>query len=731
MKLSQYDPSVNRNLSNAKVNPVTDPNAFGANTKGIESMGNVMGQVLDLRTKAWMKDQNDRVVDAENEYNRQINSLLYDENKGLTNTMQGKNAEGLQAAYQQGEEQIRRNIIQQYGLTSDYSNRAFQNHVNTSVTSNLDTIDKFQRKEMLSYATNQLTTMNENAINTIVRNPDTFDTVYGDMEKNARAIMAGTGMDETAIDVKQRSILNQTAATVLSSIAEANDYERGNNLIQKLRLKGGNESTLRKYEILFQGKKIAKTTKDGAGNFLDLHPELLDKTPEEAWEIYKKENPLQMPSRVGGTALGSIGETIAKELGWDPSWGYAIAAHESGRGESAPGNNYFGYKWDGEGDYQELKTWERDENGNAYETMAKFKKYDTPEESAMGYVNWIKTYCTPEEIKNVKSAADVVHIMKRHGYFTDHEESYAASATELAKEYSAPAPVSDEEKAAFEETEKNSFLSIYNERVKANKARQADLLEALQIQTMSMAENNASNEDVYEAIKAAGTEHPELMKSGAYRSLRLNALGAIRKEKSNGGFGTEAAQNKAFASIKARIGTDIMTDEDLNKTLGEISNKGYGFTSAQLVELSQELKKAQAGEGAYSIKVDDTIDDVAELTGLGKMEIKQTYDEAKKIVMQKAFEFKGKTGRFPNITERKAMWSDAFLQKRVGPDYGFWGMSTPEASEAELMKLGIKSADYAYDDQAIDVVDYQGRHHYIPAEDWKKIKNHEANVADY
>ena len=90
---------------------------------------------------------------------------------------------------------------------------------------------------------------------------------------------------------------------------------------------------------------------------------------------------------------------MQKELGWDPSWGFAIAAHESGRGESAPGNNYFGYKWDGEGEYQELNTWERDENGNAYSTTAKFKKYATPEESAMSYVNWIKTYCTPEEIK--------------------------------------------------------------------------------------------------------------------------------------------------------------------------------------------------------------------------------------------------------------------------------------------------------------------------------------------
>lgn len=343
MKLTQYDSTINRNLSNAKINPITDPNAYGANVTGTEALGNALGQVIDARTKAWMKDQNDKVVDATNEYNRQINSLLYDEKNGLTNTMQGKNAEGLQAAYQQNEEKIRQQIMRQYGISSEYANRAFRNQVETSITSNLDSIDKFQRKEFLSYASNQMTEMNENAINSIVRSPDSFESVYGNMETTSRAIMAGTGMDEKSIDIKQRAILNHTAETVLSTLAASNDYERGNTLIGQLRARGGNEVILKKYETLFTGKKVAKTTKDSAETWLNNHPEMMGKSKEEVWEAYRKENPLQLPAQSNETALGRIGDTIAKELGWDPSWGFAIAAHESGRGESAPGNNYFGY----------------------------------------------------------------------------------------------------------------------------------------------------------------------------------------------------------------------------------------------------------------------------------------------------------------------------------------------------------------------------------------------------
>lgn len=731
MKLTQYDSTINRNLSNAKINPITDPNAYGANVTGTEALGNALGQVIDARTKAWMKDQNDKVVDATNEYNRQINSLLYDEKNGLTNTMQGKNAEGLQAAYQQNEEKIRQQIMRQYGISSEYANRAFRNQVETSITSNLDSIDKFQRKEFLSYASNQMTEMNENAINSIVRSPDSFESVYGNMETTSRAIMAGTGMDEKSIDIKQRAILNHTAETVLSTLAASNDYERGNTLIGQLRARGGNEVILKKYETLFTGKKVAKTTKDSAETWLNNHPEMMGKSKEEVWEAYRKENPLQLPAQSNETALGRIGDTIAKELGWDPSWGFAIAAHESGRGESAPGNNYFGYKWDGEGEYQELNTWERDENGNAYSTTAKFKKYATPEESAMSYVNWIKTYCTPEEIKGVKSPADVVHIMKKHGYFTDHEESYAASATELAKEYSAPAPMSDEEKAALEETERNSFFSVLGEHLQAKKAKETEMMNNMQIQLMDMTENGTSNEDMYEFIKSKGVENPELLNNGSYRSLRLSALKAVTQEKSHGGFGGAEAQNKAFAGIKASIGTDIMNDDDLNKTLKELEQRGYGFTPAQIVELSQELTKAQAGEGKYSVKIDDTETDVMDMTGLAKPDIQKNYAEAKKIVMQEAFDFKSKNGREPNKFERKGMWIKALTEQKVGPDYGFFGMSTPEASPAQLMELGIKSVSYTYDDKGIDAVDYYGRHHYIPAEDWEKVKKNEVNIEDY
>ena len=148
--------------------------------------------------------------------------------------------------------------------------------------------------------------------------------------------------------------------------------------------------------------------------------------------------------------------------------------------------------------------------------------------------------------------------MKKHGYFTDHEESYAASATELAKEYSAPVPMSDEEKAALEETERNSFFSVFGEHLQAKKAKETEMMNNLQIQLMDMTENGTSNEDMYEFIKSKGVENPELFKQRILSQFEIERIKSRKGEDAYGGFGTKENQNKAFEKYMNRIGVDIL-----------------------------------------------------------------------------------------------------------------------------------------------------------------------------
>ena len=95
MKLSQFEPSINRNIAEGKVVPVTDTTAYGANTQETESLNRALGGLQAQLEKMWMKDQNDKVFDASNEYQQRINSLMEDEKNGLYVTLQGKSAENM------------------------------------------------------------------------------------------------------------------------------------------------------------------------------------------------------------------------------------------------------------------------------------------------------------------------------------------------------------------------------------------------------------------------------------------------------------------------------------------------------------------------------------------------------------------------------------------------------------------------------------------------------------
>jgi peptidoglycan hydrolase FlgJ len=65
------------------------------------------------------------------------------------------------------------------------------------------------------------------------------------------------------------------------------------------------------------------------------------------------------------------------------------AALESGRGEHAPGNNYFGIKAQGTAGTNNLKTSEYGNNGY-YQEQSNFGAYNTPADSIQSYIDLIK-----------------------------------------------------------------------------------------------------------------------------------------------------------------------------------------------------------------------------------------------------------------------------------------------------------------------------------------------------
>lgn len=111
------------------------------------------------------------------------------------------------------------------------------------------------------------------------------------------------------------------------------------------------------------------------------------------------------------------------------------AALESGYGESvlsAKYNNFFGIKADSswKGKSVVMSTKEQDSSGNEYTVNAKFRSYDTAQESFSNYVKFISG---PRYVKagvlNAKTPTEQFEKIKAAGYATD--KNYVAKLTKI------------------------------------------------------------------------------------------------------------------------------------------------------------------------------------------------------------------------------------------------------------------------------------------------------------
>ena len=605
MKLSQFTPAVNKNTMNAKVQAIDSPAAYGANQTGTNALNATIGAGLSAYQKEWTKNQNDKIIDATNDYMQRINSLMDDENNGLYNTHQGKNAETLQEDYTKGEEEIYNQIMKDHGLNSDYARKAFAQKRNDMQVGTLDTIDKYQKQQLDIYATNQAQTLLDNTTDSIIRNPGAIRESMNTFMPLLRANMAGRGWDESTINIKIRAAVNSIAEKTLASMATTNDYSAGLDAVNYFRTAQADEATMKKYEAAFTASKTESNTKKSFA--ADLVADKINCTTtnfEDYYSEWSQENPIQFSGST--TNLGRIGDKIGKELGWDPSWGYAVADFESGGGSAAPGNNYFGIKWDGEGDYQELQTRELDENGNEYITMAKFKVYNTPEDAAMSYVNWIKNHCSEEEIKSVHSPTDVARLMKKHGYYTDKEEVYANGLEARAQNYSGQASISDEEKEKLEEDRKKAAKAEWIKLKESQTESISQTADDVRVQLAGM--SSPYEQETY--LNNMATSNELFASSSQYKSLMANVKAREKAEEqriasgyggARGKGGKGYATDKMVNNLTGLIGTSIVTRDDLDQKMELAANNGFAFTDAQRDMIENAWTRYQKGDKEFSV----------------------------------------------------------------------------------------------------------------------------------
>lgn len=121
---------------------------------------------------------------------------------------------------------------------------------------------------------------------------------------------------------------------------------------------------------------------------------------------------------------------VSKATGLDPRLVIAQSALETGYGQSAPGNNYFGVKSHGKPGGQVLATTEAGPNG-MYGTRDSFRTYGTPGESARDYVEFLRTNSRYAPVLQAQGIDAQIEALGRSGYASDPQ--YTAKLRQIVQ----------------------------------------------------------------------------------------------------------------------------------------------------------------------------------------------------------------------------------------------------------------------------------------------------------
>lgn len=611
MKLSQFEPSINRNIAEGKVIPITDSAAYGANTQESESLNRALGGLQAQLEKMWMKDQNDKVFDASNEYQQRINSLMEDEKNGLYVTLQGKSAESMQDAYQQAESKIREELISKYKLDSDYSHNAFLKQIEPSVTAQLKSIDKRQGAELDKYANNQILLSAQNTTDTILRDPTQCYTALSSLDKTTRAIMVGRGTDGAEIDVKSKNLLNEVGTKLLNEMTATGDYKNGLDTVSKLRAMGVPEDTLKKYEFNFRNLNNTQETKTNLDKFIkDNNIDLFKITDDEIWEKFNTAFPLQVP--IGG---GSVDDLMR-----------AIAGQESGSTDGEVNYTAENGRTGAYGTYQIMPEnwadWCKDAGlppdapktaENQYiVAKAKFNEYVKQFGMQGAMVAWYSGPANAERYIN-GSGTDVYGRAwtALNGTKDKPEPSIQQYVDEvsgrLGKNSMTPEQVETmnaQRKEAFQSELKMIRNRIHDENTIA--------LDNIQETVLHMKEDGKSDLDIYNYVAGMENMTPNLAHDSRYVNARLGAMNAknsylkAEQKEFNERMGLDSKgfmTDKSLKKIDALIGTEILSEEDLMTQIKKINELGIPLTEEQYDTLLKHVDMYQKGEGAYGIEI--------------------------------------------------------------------------------------------------------------------------------
>lgn len=750
MKLSQFSGDINKNIMQGKIIPTTTLESVGGNTAGLTTLGKAAGAVSDMLGKVWLKDQNDKIFDAKNDYEQRINSLMDDENTGLFNTHQGKAAENLQKDYTDQEQKIYQQVLQDHGISSDYAVRAFGEQRAQSQTSNLRMIDKYQRKQMEDYAGNQISLMTSNMVNQSVKDPDSLITNFGSWEKNTTAILAGLSMDSAAIDVKMKALKNDKAKEIMQSYLTTGDYSAGLNAIAYMKSQGIDEPTLKAYKDQFLQKKMMREIKSSAEDYVKGNGlNLTTMTWKQFRDAWRKDHPAPVPQGKGSVTGNQIAEFARNNYTEGDQWMGSVTKDPTIQCDSWTADVYAKT-----GLFPDGTITHGSDSGDAYH-----KAGDGYEPQAGDFIDGEKhvgIYLGNGQYM-ARNSSGGIHIGSMDEWNEWFGKPIGYGSVAEAKGEAAD-DMSDEERAELQDKSdaalKQQYAEIRSSQVTYIQSQVRNITKGI----LEMEQNGSTPGQAYEYAADIVNNDPLLKDSSAGITLLGRLMNQKRTyEKSqnraaNVGRGLDASgclKEKGFNALEGFIGTKINSIEDLDNTIKDLQEEGVYLTAEQDAKIRKDAIDCGNGVGTFAVKIPDDDATIAAMCYTNTAAVTST---AKMLIKREIMDFKNEQGRDPDNEELRTIYYDVIGKEGLdstgktkigginifgvnlfGNDY-----EAPTMSKAQAYNDHIRETSQAVDEDGnpngfyIDVDYGNGKTEtkWVSDEQMRQISNGELSVFD-
>ena len=222
MKLTNFEPTIAPNNIQGQGNAISvpsDPRAFGADTSGLEGMGKVLGIGLKMAEDAMTAD----VTKAMTEYQRRMDDLQYNPEKGLA-YLKNENARNVTQQYIEGEKKIREEVFQmvpKYKKAQDL----FNQKADELTANGIETSNKQQYEQSKNYSLAVMNDAVEQAQISMGHNLGNEKLIDHNI-KTIRSVIAANGnfMGAQWAKDKQEEVLGKSVADMLAQ-AKADDNQ--------------------------------------------------------------------------------------------------------------------------------------------------------------------------------------------------------------------------------------------------------------------------------------------------------------------------------------------------------------------------------------------------------------------------------------------------------------------------------------------------------------------------